>query len=131
MSMRAFSELLGRLVVWVTLLWLGAILLAPRELRPALACRPLVWLTRSLADIARGAASDAVQALPQGDVLDHFSQGCSDVMRQYLNGGVQGGVQGAVQGSVRHGIPDAATHAVSEAAGLVWDDARYSVPART
>jgi len=88
--MRAFSELLGRIVLWSGLLWVGAILVAPADLRPVLACRPVVWLTRSLADVAGAAAGADRSGVDHAEAIGNFSRGCMRVMARYFDSGAAG-----------------------------------------
>ena len=82
--MRALSEIIGKLVLWAALLWIGAIFVAPADLRPVLACQPVVWVTRSLASVAGAGGGEDRAAMEQSDALGNFSQGCARVMRDYF-----------------------------------------------
>jgi hypothetical protein len=85
--MRAFSELLGRIALWSGLLWVGAILVVPPDLRPALVCRPVVWLTGSLADVASAAAGADRAGFDHTEALGNFSRACMRVMSRYFDPG--------------------------------------------
>jgi len=84
---RTLSEFVGRLTLWAGLLWVGAILVAPVDVRPAVACRPIVWLTRALADVASSAAGAERPGFDAGDATGSLSQGCMRVIVRYFDAG--------------------------------------------
>jgi hypothetical protein len=85
--MRAFSELLGKILLWFVILWLGAIMVMPKDLRPVLACEPVVWLTRSLGEFVGSAAGTDHVRTDNAEAVGSFARGCMRVMTRYFDGG--------------------------------------------
>jgi hypothetical protein len=81
--MRTLPDFVGRLVIWAALIWVAAILISPTDVRPAIACQPVVWLTRSLAGLA-GAAAGTASAVDHGDSVSSVERGCTRVMTDYF-----------------------------------------------
>jgi len=85
--MRALSEILGRSVLVLATIWIGAVVLMPADLQPLVACQPLVWATRTLGELAGAAAGHSVQGADPSDALGGLAQGCMRTIGRYLRPG--------------------------------------------
>ena len=81
--MRPVFELVGRAVVWASLLWLFAFFVLPVELRPLAMCQPVVWTTRSIARLTSSA--DDVRQRDRSDVFPNLQQECTQFVELYFS----------------------------------------------